>query len=99
MNTKPPRPENSYGSSQSAGDWNSFGGSSNSQNSEAPDHAQDRRTTSDTVPLAFTRLVVGRTYSFVYIEDCPLCGLEHAHAQTPHGDDPLQPYTAFNGYR
>ena len=44
---------------------------------------------SQEVPLAFSRPVVGRTHAFIYIEFCPLCGLEHMHGQFPHGSTQL----------
>jgi hypothetical protein len=45
------------------------------------------------VPLALTRIVVGRRCSFLYIEYCPLCGLEHMHGRFPlrgQNSDPRQ---------
>src|SRR5262245_28737049 len=48
-----------------------------------------------TVPVAPTRIVFGRRHSFIYIENCPLCGLEHMHGRYelsgPYSD-PLQAY-------
>ena len=35
------------------------------------------------VPIAQSRIVIGRENSFVYIPFCPLCGLEHLHGQYP----------------
>jgi hypothetical protein len=53
-------------------------------------------------PIAHTRIVIGRRYSSIYIEYCPLCGLEHVHGQFPlrgEHSDPLQAYAAPNGHR
>ena len=56
----------------------------------------------ETVPIAHTRIVFGRKWSFIYIEYCPLCGLEHMHGLfSLHGEnsDPLQAYSACDGHR
>jgi hypothetical protein len=55
-----------------------------------------------TVPVAHTRIVVGHRASFLYIEYCPLCGLEHMHGQFPlrgENSDPRQALKACDGYR
>jgi hypothetical protein len=55
----------------------------------------------DEVPDAVGRIVFGRRYSFIYIEHCPLCGLEHLHGrfslEDPHY--PLQAYADHGGLR
>jgi hypothetical protein len=53
------------------------------------------------VPDAPSRIVFGRRAAFIYIENCPLCGLEHLHGQfnleDPHY--PLQAYADHGGHR
>jgi hypothetical protein len=54
------------------------------------------------VPIAHSRIVIGPKYSFIYIEYCPLCGLEHMHGQYPLQStysDPVEAYEARNGHR
>jgi hypothetical protein len=54
------------------------------------------------VPDAPSRIVFGRRFAFIYIENCPLCGLEHMHGQFDLADprcDPLQAYVAHDGLR
>jgi hypothetical protein len=54
------------------------------------------------IPNAETRFVVGYRSLFVYIEFCPLCGVEHTHGSRELGcamRDPLRPYKACNGQR
>lgn len=34
-------------------------------------------------PLAPACLVLGRRWGFIYLKECPLCALEHAHGQVP----------------
>jgi hypothetical protein len=54
------------------------------------------------MPIAHTRIVLARTASFIYIEYCPLCGLEHLHGWYPYRsnyNDPLQAYAASDGHR
>ena len=54
------------------------------------------------VPTAHSRVVIGRKCSFIYIEYCPLCGLEHMHGQySLHGpyNDPAEAYEACDGHR
>jgi hypothetical protein len=54
------------------------------------------------VPLAHSRIVFGPRRSFIYVEFCPLCGLEHVHGSWPlrgEGSDPLQGFDVCNGYR
>jgi hypothetical protein len=54
------------------------------------------------VPIAHSRVVVGPKYSFIYIEYCPLCGLEHLHGQYPlQGpyNDPAEAFDACDGHR
>ena len=56
----------------------------------------------DGVPDAPSRIVLGRKFAFIYIENCPLCGLEHMHGQFDLADprcDPLQAYAAHDGLR
>jgi hypothetical protein len=68
-------------------------------NTRAEDQQQDDRDFA--IPRAFTRIVIGRRHSFIYVENCPLCGLEHAHGLFEfHGpySDPLQAYRS-GGYR
>jgi hypothetical protein len=53
-------------------------------------------------PIAHARIVIGRKWSFIYIEYCPLCGLEHMHGQFPlcgPHSDPLQAFHEWDGYR
>jgi hypothetical protein len=54
------------------------------------------------IPIAHSRIAIGSEYSFIYIEFCPLCGLEHRHGQYsfygPY-NDPLQAYEACDGHR
>ncbi len=54
------------------------------------------------VPIAHSRIAIGREYSFIYIEFCPLCGLEHMHGQYPlHGpyNNPVEAYESCHGHR
>jgi hypothetical protein len=54
------------------------------------------------MPNAHSRIVIGRKCSFIYIEYCPLCGLEHVHGQYPlHGpyNNPVEAYEACDGHR
>ena len=54
------------------------------------------------VPIALARIVIGRRYSFLYIRNCPLCGMEHMHGQFPvrgEGSDPLDALAACQGHR
>jgi hypothetical protein len=56
---------------------------------------------SDAIPVAHTRIVFGRKYSCIYIEYCPLCGLEHMHgrfALCGENSDPLEAYD-WGGHR
>jgi hypothetical protein len=54
------------------------------------------------VPDAPSRIVLGRRFAFIYIENCPLCGLEHMHGQFDLADpnrNPLQAYADHGGLR
>ena len=54
------------------------------------------------IPIAHSRIVIGRRFSFIYIEYCPLCGLEHMHGQySLHGpyNDPVEAYESCHGHR
>ena len=68
-----------------------------------PDIAnRSNRQWQDEVPDAPSRIVFGRRFAFIYIENCPLCGLEHMHGQFDLADprcDPLQAYAAHDGLR
>jgi hypothetical protein len=54
------------------------------------------------VPIAHSRIVIGHRFSFIYIEYCPLCGLEHMHGQYsldgPY-NDPAEAYESCHGHR
>jgi hypothetical protein len=60
------------------------------------------RQRQDGVPDAFGRIVLGRRFAFIYVENCPLCGLEHLHGQWPlaeaHSRAPAA-YAARSGLR
>jgi hypothetical protein len=68
-----------------------------------PDIAnRSNRQWQDEVPDAPSRIVFGRRFAFIYIENCPLCGLEHMHGQFDLADprcDPQQAYSARGGHR
>jgi hypothetical protein len=54
------------------------------------------------VPDAPSRIIFGRRAAFIYIENCPLCGLEHMHGQFDLADpncNPLQAYADHGGLR
>ena len=70
--------------------------------SRPPARLQGNMGHSDTVPVAYSRIVIGARHSFIYVEYCPLCGLEHMHGRYPlYGEysDPLQAFFAYNGHR
>ena len=82
---------------QKAGNSKELEGNFDPQISE---HAGDPPE-SDT-PIAHSRIVIGHCFSFIYIEYCPLCGLEHIHGQYPlQGpyNDPAEAFDACDGHR
>ena len=96
MREKTPRPEALAGANR-AGNSKGLGGTFDPQFSFETNGPQD----SD-VPIALTRIVIGRRYSFLYIRNCPLCGMEHMHGQFPvrgGGSDPLDALVACQGHR
>src|SRR5260370_14244446 len=75
-----------------AGNRERPGGCSDPNNTEPDGQQQDDP---EAVPIAHTRIVFGCKWSFIYIEYCPLCGLEHIHGRySLRGEysDPLQAY-------
>jgi hypothetical protein len=46
-------------------------------------HSKTRESLQAAVPLAHSRIVFGPRRSFIYVEFCPLCGLEHVHGSWP----------------
>jgi hypothetical protein len=90
MRQKTPRPGARSGA-RGAGDRTVLGGIYDPKINLPTVSQQGPASPSSTqVPLAFTRIVVGRTHAFIYIEYCPLCGLEHMHGQFPHEQSPHQ---------
>ena len=84
MSQKAPRPRASA-EARGAGDQQVLGGIYDPKiNLPTVSQQGPASPSSYQVPLAFTRIVVGRTHAFIYIEYCPLCGLEHMHGQFPH---------------
>ncbi len=54
------------------------------------------------LPIAHSRIVIGPKYSFIYIEYCPLCGLEHMHGEYPLNgpyNNPVEAYESCHGHR
>jgi hypothetical protein len=54
------------------------------------------------VPIAYSRIVIGHRFSFIYIVYCPLCGLEHLHGQySLYGpyNDPAEAFESCDGHR
>jgi hypothetical protein len=90
MNQKTPRPM-APGGAHRAGTSKGLGGTFEFQfSSETSEQQEDSE-----VPIAHTRIVIGRKWSFIYIEYCPLCGLEHMHgkfALRGPNSDPLQAF-------
>ena len=96
MNPKMPRP-GAPGRAHRAANSKELGGTFSSQSSEEASEPQD-----SAIPIAHSRIVVGRTRSFIYIEYCPLCGLEHTHGEyrfdSPY-NDPSEAFESCNGHR
>jgi hypothetical protein len=95
-------------------DWKSsrpaaLAGANRAENSKGLGGTFDPQFSSETngpqdsdVPIALARIVIGRRYSFLYIRNCPLCGMEHMHGQFPvrgEGSDPLDALAACQGHR
>jgi hypothetical protein len=96
MAPKMPRPEARAGANR-AGTSKGLGGTFDAQFSFETNGPQD-----SVVPIALTRIVIGRRYSLLYIRNCPLCGMEHMHGQFPvhgEGSDPLDVLVACQGHR
>jgi hypothetical protein len=85
------------GRAHRAGSSKGLGGTFDPQISNETAEGQD-----SVVPIAHARIVIGRKWSFIYIEYCPLCGLEHMHGQFPlrgPHSDPLHAFRACGGHR
>ena len=68
---------------------------------EQPQNSRVARDRQDDMPVAFARIVLGRLASFIYIDCCPLCGLDHAHGRFVHGKggDPVAAFAWHGGVR
>src|SRR5712691_8542546 len=95
MNPKMPHPA-APGRAHRAEKSKELSGTFDPQISEEPEELQD-----SAVPVAQTRIVVGRRGSLLYIRSCPLCGLEHTHGFFVHGrgSDPLAAFAWRGGVR